>query len=103
MRLVIDTNVLISAALRGGLPGRVLQSVIERDDWQWMAEYACIVTSFAKTSACQERVMMSAVDSFVFRLRAQRSQIFLSSVPPTASTQSFRARITNQRLASMLT
>lgn len=49
MILVIDTNVVISAALRDGLPGRVLQTVIGRDDWQWMvtpallAEYESVI------------------------------------------------------------
>src|SRR5687768_16462770 len=49
MKLVIDTNVFVSAVLRGGLPARVLESVIVHDDWQWtvtsdlLAEYERVV------------------------------------------------------------
>ena len=49
MKLVIDTNVLVSAVLRGGLPERVLKRVIAHDDWQWVvtsdlhAEYERVI------------------------------------------------------------
>ena len=49
MRVVLDTNVLISAALRDQLPERVLEAVIKHDDWEWMvttallAEYAEVI------------------------------------------------------------
>jgi len=49
MRLVIDTNVFVSAVLRGGLPERVVRTVVSRDDWQWvvtsdlLAEYEQVI------------------------------------------------------------
>ena len=49
MKLVIDTNVFVSAVLRGGLPERVLKRVIAHDDWQWvvtsdlLAEYERVI------------------------------------------------------------
>ncbi len=49
MKLVVDTNVLVSAVLRGGLPERVLMAIIARDDWHWLvtadllAEYERVV------------------------------------------------------------
>ena len=49
MRLVIDTNVFVSAVLRGGLPERVVRTVVSRDDRQWvvtsdlLAEYEQVI------------------------------------------------------------
>ena len=49
MKLVIDTNVFVSAVLRGGLPERVLVAIIARDDWHWLvttdllAEYERVI------------------------------------------------------------
>ncbi len=36
MRILIDTNVLLSAALRNRLPERVVLYVAGRDDWRWL-------------------------------------------------------------------
>ena len=36
MRIVVDTNVLLSAALRDRLPERVVLHVATHDDWQWL-------------------------------------------------------------------
>lgn len=36
MKVLIDTNVLLSAALRDRLPERVVLSVAVRDDWRWL-------------------------------------------------------------------
>ncbi len=49
MKLVIDTNVFVSAVLRGGLPERVLVAIIAHDDWHWLvttdllAEYERVI------------------------------------------------------------
>jgi len=49
MKLVIDTNVLVSAVLRGRLPERVLVAIIAHDDWHWLvttdllAEYERVI------------------------------------------------------------
>ena len=36
MNVLIDTNVLLSAALRDRLPERVVLGIAQRDDWQWI-------------------------------------------------------------------
>ena len=36
MNVLIDTNVLLSAALRDKLPERVVLYVAGRDDWRWL-------------------------------------------------------------------
>lgn len=36
MRILIDTNVLLSAALRDRLPERVVLYIASRDDWRWL-------------------------------------------------------------------
>jgi uncharacterized protein len=36
MRIVVDTNILVSAILRGGMPKRAIQSIIDRLDWEWL-------------------------------------------------------------------
>lgn len=49
MRVVLDTNVFISAALRDRLPEQVFKALIARDDWQWLvtqsllAEYELVL------------------------------------------------------------
>jgi len=36
MKLLVDTNVLLSAALRDRLPERVVLHIAARDDWRWL-------------------------------------------------------------------
>ncbi len=36
MNVLIDTNVLLSAALRDRLPERVVLYIAQRDDWKWI-------------------------------------------------------------------
>jgi uncharacterized protein len=36
MRIVVDTNILVSAILRGRMPKRAIQSIIDRPDWEWL-------------------------------------------------------------------
>ncbi len=36
MRIVVDTNILVSAILRGRMPKRAIQSIIDRPDWNWL-------------------------------------------------------------------
>ena len=58
MNVLIDTNVLLSAALRDRLPERVVMFVATQDDWKWLvtpairAEYADVLKrpKFALTS-----------------------------------------------------
>lgn len=50
MRVVVDTNVLVSAALRGGIPEAVILWIAGRPDWTWLvspeilAEYAAVLS-----------------------------------------------------------
>ena len=37
MTILVDTNVLLSAAIRDRLPERVIEAIAARDDWTWMA------------------------------------------------------------------
>lgn len=36
MNLLVDTNVVISALIRDGIPRRVVNEVVARDDWFWI-------------------------------------------------------------------
>ncbi len=36
MRVVVDTNVLVSAILRGRTPREVIQFIIDTPDYDWM-------------------------------------------------------------------
>ncbi|MEG3838981.1 hypothetical protein [Microcoleus sp. herbarium14] len=36
MKIVVDTNILVSAILRGRMPKRAIQSIIDRPDWKWL-------------------------------------------------------------------
>ena len=36
MKIVVDTNILVSAILRGRMPKRVIQSIIDRPDCEWL-------------------------------------------------------------------
>lgn len=36
MNLLVDTNVVVSALLRGGLPQRIINEIAARDDWFWI-------------------------------------------------------------------
>ena len=42
MRVVIDTNILISAVLRDRTPEVVLLFIIESSDWQWIASSSIV-------------------------------------------------------------
>lgn len=37
MTLLVDTNILLSAAIRDRLPERVIEAIAARDDWTWIA------------------------------------------------------------------
>lgn len=37
MKVVIDTNVLVSAVLRGRVPRTVIQFIFDHPDWEWIA------------------------------------------------------------------
>jgi putative PIN family toxin of toxin-antitoxin system len=36
MKVVIDTNVLVSAVLKGRVPRAVIQFIFENPDWEWI-------------------------------------------------------------------
>jgi len=36
MNLLVDTNVVVSAVVRGGLPQRVIEEIVDHDDWFWI-------------------------------------------------------------------
>jgi uncharacterized protein len=42
MRIVIDTNILISAVLRDRTPEAILLFIIESPDWQWIASSSIV-------------------------------------------------------------
>lgn len=42
MKIVVDTNILVSAVLRGRMPKRAIQSIIDRPDWKWLASLEII-------------------------------------------------------------
>ncbi|MFW9261886.1 putative toxin-antitoxin system toxin component, PIN family [Nostoc sp. CALU 546] len=43
MKVVIDTNVLVSAVLKGRVPRDVIQFIFDNPDWQWIASEEIIV------------------------------------------------------------
>ncbi len=36
MNLLLDTNVVVSALIRDGIPRRVINEIVTRDDWFWI-------------------------------------------------------------------
>ena len=36
MNVLVDTNVVVSAVIRDGLPRRVIKEIVGRDDWFWI-------------------------------------------------------------------
>jgi predicted nucleic acid-binding protein len=42
MNVLIDTNILLSAALRDRLPERVVIQIAQRDDWTWIVTPAIL-------------------------------------------------------------
>jgi hypothetical protein len=36
MKVVIDTNVLVSAVLKGRVPRVVIQFIVDNPDWEWI-------------------------------------------------------------------
>ncbi|MGJ5631963.1 putative toxin-antitoxin system toxin component, PIN family [Nostoc sp. CALU 1950] len=43
MKVVIDTNVLVSAVLKGRVPRDIIQFIFDNPDWQWIASEEIIV------------------------------------------------------------
>ncbi|MEA5605152.1 putative toxin-antitoxin system toxin component, PIN family [Nostoc sp. UHCC 0252] len=43
MKVIIDTNVLVSAVLKGRVPRDVIQFIFDNPDWQWIASEEIIV------------------------------------------------------------
>ncbi|MBW4686220.1 MAG: putative toxin-antitoxin system toxin component, PIN family [Komarekiella atlantica HA4396-MV6] len=43
MKAVIDTNVLVSAVLKGRVPRVVIQFIFDNPDWQWIASEEIVV------------------------------------------------------------
>ncbi|MEG4422430.1 putative toxin-antitoxin system toxin component, PIN family [Microcoleus sp. LAD1_D5] len=42
MKIVVDTNILVSAILRGRMPKKAIQSIIDRPDWKWLVSLEII-------------------------------------------------------------
>ena len=42
MRIIVDTNVLISAVLKGRIPRQVIQFIIDFDDCEWLVSLAIL-------------------------------------------------------------
>jgi predicted nucleic acid-binding protein len=36
MNVLVDTNVVVSAVIRDGLPRRIVEEVVDRADWFWI-------------------------------------------------------------------
>jgi uncharacterized protein len=47
MNVLVDTNVVVSAVIRDGLPRRVIKEIVGQDDWFW------IVTTNIETEYCE--------------------------------------------------
>ncbi|WP_256091200.1 putative toxin-antitoxin system toxin component, PIN family [Nostoc sp. KVJ20] len=43
MKVVLDTNFLVSAVLKGRVPRDVIQFIFDNPDWQWIASEEIIV------------------------------------------------------------
>ncbi len=43
MKVVIDTNVLVSAVLKGRVPRAVIQFIIDNPDWEWIVSSEIIM------------------------------------------------------------
>ncbi|MBW4642570.1 MAG: PIN domain-containing protein [Goleter apudmare HA4340-LM2] len=45
MKVVIDTNFLVSAVLEGRVPRKVIQFIFAHADWEWIASPAIVLES----------------------------------------------------------
>jgi uncharacterized protein len=43
MKVVIDTNILVSAVLKGRIPRKFIQLIVENPDWEWIVSEEIIV------------------------------------------------------------
>jgi uncharacterized protein len=43
MKVVIDTNVLVSAVLKGRVPRAVIQFIVDNPDWEWIVSSEIIM------------------------------------------------------------
>ena len=42
MKVIIDTNVLVSAVLKGGVPRTVIQFIFDNPDWEWIVSWEIV-------------------------------------------------------------
>ena len=42
MKVVVDTNVLVSAVLKGRVPRAVIQFIFDNPDWEWIVSFEII-------------------------------------------------------------
>lgn len=42
MKVVIDTNVLVSAVLKGRVPRAVIQFIFDNPDWEWIVSFEIV-------------------------------------------------------------
>jgi uncharacterized protein len=42
MKVVIDTNVLVSAVLKGRVPKAVIQFIFDNPDWEWIVSFEIV-------------------------------------------------------------
>jgi putative PIN family toxin of toxin-antitoxin system len=75
MKVVIDTNVLVSAVLKGRVPREVIQFIFDNPDWQWIASEEIVmeykeVLSRRKFKLTDEVICewFEIIDTFITRI-----------------------------------
>ena len=65
MNILVDTNVVVSALIRDGLPRRLVGEIVARDDWFWIVT-ASIETEYKEVLARPKFKIPSAIlESFI--------------------------------------
>ena len=54
MKVVIDTNILVSAAIRDGIPEIVIQFIVDRPEFEWIVSQE-IMTEYIEVFLVQDK------------------------------------------------
>ncbi|MGI9066557.1 MAG: putative toxin-antitoxin system toxin component, PIN family [Pyrinomonadaceae bacterium] len=81
MNLLVDTNVVVSALIRDGIPRRIVNEIVARDDWFWIVTEE-IETEYREVLARQRFKISSAIQQD-FRVFIETVTICISpAIPP---------------------
>lgn len=82
MKVVIDTNVVVSAALKDRDPEVVLRAVVARPDWEWVVSAAILAEYKAVLSRAKFGLPPDILRQWIAFLEAVTVVVEVPDVPP---------------------